>query len=117
MDIRRIAAMFFICLMAAWAMPAQASKFQGMWEGKMDHEGVMEVIGFQFQMKGGALTGKVFREGDEFGDITNAKVNGNKISFQADVVSFDGSLENDELKLTVTVMNGNKFYVTATRKK
>ena len=104
-------------LLTACLFVAQATRLDGTWEGKMDREGQIETLTFQFHAKDNGFTGKVFRNGEEFGDIANAKVDGNKFSFKADVVSFDGTLEGDQLKVTVTVMNGNKFYCTASRKK
>jgi hypothetical protein len=112
---RKIAAVLGIMLLAATVL-AQASKLDGTWEGKWDHEGAMETLTFQFHAKGDALTGKVFREGQEFGDITNVKLDGGKISFQSEGILFDGTYEKDMLKLTITLYNGNKVPVNAARK-
>lgn len=113
---KRITALFGILMLAAVSVAAQASKLEGTWEGKMNHEGTIETITFELHAKGDALAGKVFRNGVEFGSISDSKVQGNRIAFKVDVVSFDGSLEGTEMKLTVTVYNGNKFSVDATRK-
>ena len=69
---RKAIALAGICLLAACALIAQASKWEGTWEGKMDHEGRMETITLQLHAKDKALTGKVLRGGEEFGDITGA---------------------------------------------
>jgi len=114
---KRITAMFGILLLAAAVVAAQASKLEGAWEGKMDHEGVMETITFDLHAKGEALTGKVLKNGSELGDVSEAKVNGNKIHFKVDFLVFEGTLEGAHLKMTVTVYNGNKFSVDATPKK
>jgi hypothetical protein len=114
---KRITAAFGMLLLAAVAMAAQASKLEGTWEGKMDHEGVIETITFEFHAKTDALTGKVFRNGGELGDISNAKVDGNKIYFKVDFLVFEGALDGEHLNMTVTVYNGNKFSVSASRKK
>ena len=117
MNAKRITALFAMALLAAVAVAAQISKLDGTWEGKMDHEGSLETITFEFHAKGDALTGKVFRNGTEFGDVSQAKMEGNKITFKVDVVVFEGTLEGPQLKMTVTVYNGNKFFVNASRKK
>jgi hypothetical protein len=114
---KRIIAIFVTALLAAVAVAAQVSKLDGTWEGKMDHEGAIETITFDFHAKGDALTGKVFRNGAEFGDVSEAKMEGNKIIFKVDFLMFEGTLEGPQLKMTVTVYNGNKFFVNASRKK
>jgi hypothetical protein len=60
----------------------------------MDHEGQIEALTFEI----------------------HAKVDGNKFSFRADVVWFDGILEGEQRKATITAMKGNKFYFTASQK-
>jgi hypothetical protein len=112
---KRITAIFGVLLLAVVALAAQASKLEGAWEGKMDHEGVIETIRFDLHAKADALTGKVFRNGSELGDISNAKVDGNKVYFKVDFLVFEGSLDDDHLNMTVTVYNGNKFSVSAGR--
>jgi hypothetical protein len=114
---KKITAMFAIVLLAALAVTAQASKLDGTWEGKMDHEGAMETVTFEFHSKADALTGKVFRNGGELGDISEAKVEGKKIHFKVDFLVFEGTLDGENLNMAVTVYNGNKFTVSATRKK
>jgi hypothetical protein len=113
---KRIAAIVTVLLLAASILMAQASKLDGMWEGKMDHEGVIETITFDLHAKADALTGKVFRNGQELGDVSSAKVEGKKIYFKVDFLMFEGTLEDEKLNLTVTVYNGNKFSVSAARK-
>jgi hypothetical protein len=108
-----VGALLFIVTIVA----AQASKLDGTWEGTWDHEGRMETLTFQFHAKGDALTGKVFREGEEFGDIADVKLDGSKISFKVDVIAFDGMFDKDTLKLTITLYNGNKVPINAVRKK
>lgn len=114
---KRFTTLLGICLLAAASLAAQASKLDGNWEGKMDHEGVMETINFELHAKGDALTGKVLRNGGELGDISSAKVDGKKIYFKVDFLVFEGTLDGEKLNLTVTVYNGNKFSVSASRKK
>jgi hypothetical protein len=114
---KRISAMFGILMLAAAVVTAQASKLEGTWEGKMDHEGVMETITFDLHAKGEALTGKVLRNGSELGDVSEARVDGNKVHFKVDFLVFEGSLEGDRLNMTVTVYNGNKFSVSASKLK
>jgi hypothetical protein len=104
-------------LLAAFIVAAQASKLGGVWEGKMDHEGRLETMTFQFHVNGKVLSGKVLREGDDFGTFSDGKVEGKTISFIVSGVSFAGELDGDQLKITITVTNGNRFYLTAARKK
>jgi hypothetical protein len=114
---RKSAAVLGIFLLTATMVAAQASKLDGTWEGKWDHEGRLETLTFEFHAKGDALTGKVFREGEEFGDIADVKLDGSKISFKVDVIAFDGTFDKDTLKLTITLYNGNKVPINASRKK
>jgi hypothetical protein len=114
---KRIAAFLGVWILAATMVAAQASKLDGTWDGKWDHEGRTETMTFQFHAKGNVLTGKVFREGQEFGDIADVKLDGNKISFKVDVILFEGSIDKDTLKLTITLYNGNKVPISASRKK
>jgi hypothetical protein len=114
---KRITMVLAVCLLTAVVLAAQASKLEGTWEGKVDHEGVMETMTFEFHAKGTAITGKVLRNGQEFGDISGARLTGNKISFSADVVTFEGTLEGEQLKMTITVYNGTKYSMNASRKK
>lgn len=60
----------------------------------MDHKGQIEALTFEI----------------------HAKVDGNKFSFKADVVWFDGIPEGEQRKVTVAAMNGNKSYFTASQK-
>jgi len=114
---KRIAAIFGMLLLVTVAVAAQASKLDGAWQGKMDHEGVIETITFEFHSKADTLTGKVFRNGGELGDISSARVEGKKIYFKVDFLVFEGTLDGENLNLAVTVYNGNKFTVSASRKK
>jgi hypothetical protein len=114
---KRITAIFGMLVLVTVAVAAQASKLDGAWEGKMDHEGVMETVTFEFHAKADSLTGKVFRNGGELGDISNAKIDGKKIYFKVDFLVFEGTPDGENLNLTVTVYNGNKFTVSASRKK
>lgn len=117
MNAKRITAMFGIMLLAAVSVAAQASKLEGTWEGKMDHEGAIETVTFELHAKADALTGKVLRNGAELGNISEAKIEGSKVYFKVDFLVFEGTLEGRHLKMSVTVYNGNKFFVDATPKK
>ncbi len=46
--------MFGILLLAAVTLAAQASKLEGTWEGKMDHEGAIETVRFDLHAKADA---------------------------------------------------------------
>lgn len=117
MSVKKTLASLIMFLFVATILTAQSTKLEGTWEGKMDHEGTMETITFELHVKGSVLSGDLLRNGAEFGPITDGKIDGNKITFNVAPVSCVGSLEGDQLKVTVTVSNGNKFYVDATRKK
>jgi len=114
---KRMAVIVTVLLLGASILMAQASKLDGMWEGKMDHEGAIETVTFDLHAKGAALTGKVSRNGSELGDVSDSKIEGNKVHFKVDFLLFEGTLDGEKLNLTVTVYNGNKFTVSATRKK
>jgi len=114
---KRMAVIVTVLLLGASILMAQASKLDGMWEGKMDNEGAIETVTFDLHAKGAALTGKVLRNGSELGDVSDSKIEGNKVHFKVDFLLFEGTLDGEKLNLTVTVYNGNKFAVSATRKK
>ena len=116
MFIRKGITALSVFLLAAVVMLAQASKLDGLWEGKMEHEGQTATISFEFHATGPTLTGKVILRGKEFGDILDAKVEGGKFSFKAKDVSFEGALDGDQLKLTATDSNGEKTAIAASRK-
>jgi hypothetical protein len=116
MSLRKTVAMPVLCLLMASVLLAQSSKFDGVWEGKLDHEGKLDTITFDLHAKGNALTGQTLMNGDDFGPITQGKIAGNKVTFTVASVSCEGALEEDHLKLTITVQNGNRFHIDARRK-
>ena len=117
MQAKRMAVVLITFLLAAIILTAQVPKLDGTWEGKVDHEGRLELMTFQFHVSGKVLSGKVLREGDDFGTFSDGKVEGKTISFIVSGVSFAGEMDGEQLKITITATNGNKFYLTAARKK
>jgi redox-regulated HSP33 family molecular chaperone len=117
MQVKKVVVVLGLFLLATAILGAQALKLDGTWEGKVDHEGRLETMTFQFHVSGKVLSGKVLREGDDFGTFSDGKVDGKTISFNVSGVSFAGEMDGEQLKITITVTNGNKFNLNASRKK
>jgi hypothetical protein len=88
------------------ALSASASNVDGRWTAEdKDPQGNPSTITFVFKQEGTQLTGTVAIPA-ETADISNGKVDGDKMSFDA-VFSFGaitstGTVHGDEIKLTVT---------------
>ncbi len=107
-----------VVLMIAFGL--QAADFGGVWKGSMNTQaGAMEMtLALQ---PGAALAGVV--QSSEFGEapIKDAKVDGDKISFQISIaygtVAFEGSATGDEMNFVVTGTQGDKYNLTCRRQK
>ena len=97
-----------------------AADFGGVWKGSMDTQGGQMEMTFVLQ-PGAMLAGVV--KSSQFGDapIKNAKVDGDKISFEIDIsfgkVSFEGTVAGDEMNLAVTGTQGDKYRLNCKRQK
>jgi len=96
-----------------------AADLAGTWKGSMETQAGETAVIITIQ-PGAALAGPV-QAGDYDGPIENAKVAGDKISFETTFgpgkVTFDGTVAGDELKLNVTGTQGNKYTLICKRQK
>jgi hypothetical protein len=75
-----------------------------------------------FEVKGETFTGTVTPEGGAAQPISDGKIDGNNISFKAgppaDLAYFKGTVEGDNLTMTLADAKGvDQFSMTAKRKK
>lgn len=113
----RLLSIVAITAMATFSLIA--ADLAGMWKGSMETQmGITEVtITVQ---PGSALAGKV-QVGEYEAPIENAKVSGDKISFEINIehgkMMYDGTVAGDEMKLNVTGTQGNKYKLICKRQK
>ena len=101
-----------LCLCAVFAMAltttaAHAADVTGSWTAEMTTpDGNSFQLAFTFKQDGTKLTGTVQEPEGEHGDITNGKVDGNKISFDVEfngtTITHEGTVNEagDEIQLT-----------------
>jgi hypothetical protein len=106
------------CSAAALAQEKTA-EVVGTWKGTMDTQmgPVENIITIQ---AGEPFAGNV-KAGEFEAKIEQARLDGNKISFQITIqygtVSYDGTVSGDEMALTVTGTTGNKMALVARRQR
>ncbi|HVS54079.1 MAG TPA: hypothetical protein VHD62_17115 [Opitutaceae bacterium] len=102
-----------LCFCAAIAI-ASAASLTGKWTAEFDTQIGVQKYTFTFKADGDKLTGKAaFERTDQKGevDLKDVKVDGDKVSFTEPlrfqdneiVITYQGQLAGDELKLTRTV--------------
>ena len=108
-----------IAITAIVAFSLNAADLSGTWKGSMETQmGTTEVtIALQ---PGAALAGTV--KIDQYqGPIEKAKVDGDKVYFEMTIehgtLTFGGTLAGDEMKLTVTGTQGDKYALVCKRQK
>jgi hypothetical protein len=112
---RKIPALAAVLVALLWAGAAWATDVSGTWTGQMagpDGSGGFE-ISFTFKQAGDKLTGTVQGpQGDPI-EITDGKVDGDKISFVVKIeanggmkITHDGAVSGDEIKLNSKVEGG-----------
>lgn len=96
-----------------------AAELAGVWTGSFETQMGSTVLNITFE-SGKALAGKV-QAGDYGGPIENARLDGEKISFETTIehgkLSFEGTVAGNEMKLNMTGTQGNKYVVTCKRRK
>jgi len=105
--------MFACCLLLAWSAAADPAAFKGRWEGTLARESHTNAYTLEIDE---ALHGRLLQDGEEFGPISDAKVDGNVLTFRVDTIAFKGLLDGDRLALTIAVSHGKTFEMTMTRK-
>ena len=111
--------MLMLALAAVLSIAVPAAEVTGVWVGSMDTP--MGVITTTITIKAGEpFSGTVGT--DAFGEakIENAKRDGDTISFEINIepgkVAYEGTVTDNELKLTVTGTTGNKYQMNCKRK-
>ena len=108
-----------LAIAAMAALNSFAADLAGTWKGSMETQMGETAITISIQ-PGAALAGKV-QAGEYEAPIENAKVAGDKISFETNFgpgkVIYDGTVAGEELKLNVTGTQGNKYVLVCKRQK
>jgi hypothetical protein len=119
---RKIGLALGLCLILASSVLARAGDLAGTWVGSVDAGGAAHSVTFVFKVDDGVITGTVTPDGDSTQPISEGKIDGNKITFKAgpgtDLITFSGTLDGDELKLTISFPGGGNegFSLVAKRK-
>ena len=113
---RTISALVTILIALLWTGAAWATDVTGKWSGQMAAPGGGEGfdISFTFKQDGAKLTGTVQGpQGDPI-EISEGKVDGDKISFVVKIemnggmkITHDGTISGDEIKLNSKVEGGD----------
>src|SRR4051812_4839820 len=111
--------LLIIAITAMATLSLMAADLAGTWKGSIETQmGNTEVL--ITVQPGTALAGKV-QAGGYQGRIENAKVAGDKLSFEINIdpgkVSYEGVVAGDEMKLNVTGTQGDKYTLVCKRQK
>lgn len=104
---------------AVLAISLSAAGLAGVWKGTVETQ--MGTMGITLTFRDGpGVTGEFASDMAE-GKIEKGRLDGNKISFQVDVghgvLSFEGTVAGDEMKLTLTGTSGNQYQLTCKKQK
>jgi hypothetical protein len=78
----------------------------GRWEGTRPGEGGQaEPVALVFEVKDQTFTGTMYRSGREFGQTTDGKIEGSKITFKVRDIPFEGVIDGDTMKVSVLFDN------------
>ena len=99
------------------AFHSMAAELAGTWKGSMDTQAGATGVTITIQ-PGADLAGKV-KAGEYEAPIENAKLAGDKISFEINIdpgkVTYEGTVAGSEMKLNVTGTQGNKYTLVCKR--
>jgi len=105
----RRTALYATLLVVLSALPALAANVTGTWTAKTSDSNA-PLLTFVFKQDGAKLTGTVATP-EETTNISNGKVNGDKISFAGTMsvatFTYEGTIAGDEIKVTVKSDNPN----------
>ena len=112
-------AFLIMAILAMATFSLIAADLAGTWKGSMETQ--MGAMGVIITIKPGATLAGTVQAGEYDGPIENAKVAGDKISFETTIgpgkLTFDGTVAGDELKLNVTGTQGDKYTLVCKRQK
>ncbi len=102
---KRMLVLSTVLLLTLTALPALAANVTGKWTAEAkDPDGNPGMITYVFKQEGIQLTGTVALS-DETANISNGKVDGDKISFAAvfgfGTITHTGTVQGDEITMTV----------------
>ena len=108
-----------LAITAAALFGLNAADLAGSWKGSTQTQMGATDVTITFN-PGGTLAGKV-NAAEYEGAIENARLDGDKISFEANMapgkVAFEGTVACDEMKLTMTGTQGDKYALVCNRQK
>ena len=109
--------LFVIALLATFSLVA--ADLSGTWKGSMETQIGPTDVAITIR-PGTALAGTI-HAGEYEGMIENAKLDGDKISFETTIgpgkVAFEGTIAADEMKLDVTGTQGDHYKLICKRQK
>jgi len=111
-----------IAVLGLSAMAVAAEDATGTWKATFETPNGSQVNTFVFKMDGSAVTGTISSEMMGTQQISNGKMDGEKITFSITtdfgLISYAGTVKGDTMKLTLTVGDGQfTLEVNATRVK
>ena len=108
-SVKTRAALCATLLIVLNSLPAFAAEVTGTWTAQTPDVNA-SVLTFVFKQEGAKLTGTVATP-SETTNISNGKVNGDKLSFAATMsvatFTYEGTIAGDEIKVTVKSDNSN----------
>ena len=104
---------------AAAQTPAPASptaaSIAGTWEGSFPHEGSVWYVSVVLQQRDTAITGVLYKDGEEMGPVTGA-IHTDHFAFAWEKIPFEGTVAGDRMQVTLTVYNGTKYHFVMQRR-
>ena len=104
-----LAAVLMTATVAAQNAPKPApAPLAGKWEGVRQggEGGAPETITLVFDVTEKTFTGTMFRQGREFGKITNGAIDGAKVTWQVKELDFTGAITGTTMHVTIDLANG-----------
>ena len=109
--------LLIIALSAMAAYSATAADLAGTWKGSMATQGGETAVTIIIK-PGAVLTGSI-QAGEYEAPIKNAKVSGDNISFEMNIVygtlMYDGTVSGNEIRFEVTGVQGDKYTLICKR--
>jgi hypothetical protein len=107
-----------LAILMAWA--AFAADITGTWKGTTETGGRGMEVGLTVKASGGALTGTSRLYGNDY-EIQNGKIDGDNISFrsrsQYGTAVYEGTVNGDEIEITISIGPGQEMRATLKRVK
>jgi hypothetical protein len=122
---RRIALALALAVLVTGVARAQegakgtpAELLAGKWEGQRQGDGgATETVTLQFDVKGGAFTGTMWRQGREFGAVTKGMIDGAKVSWETNDIAFTGVMTGASMHVVIHFDNADIEFDVAKKDK